>query len=114
MQLDELQRNAAMKLYMETGVILTALGVYAVNTRDERINKMREDVYRVVMGHENLLEMHGFYVNEKEKRMQFDIIVGFDAKDREGMYRHIVEEIRSLYPDYQVIIVPDSDFSITE
>lgn len=113
-QLDELQRSAAMKLYMETGVILTALGVYAVNTRDERINKMREDVYRVVMGHENLLEMHGFYVNEEEKRMQFDIIVGFDAKDREGMYRHIVEEIRSLYPDYQVIIVPDSDFSITE
>ncbi len=113
-ELDELQRNATMKLYHETGVILTALGVYAVNTKDEKINKMREDVYRVVMGHENLLEMHGFYVNEKEKRMQFDIIVGFEAKDREGMYRHIVDEIRSLYPDYQVTIIQDQDFSLTE
>ena len=103
-ELDEMQRNAAMKLYMET----------AVNTKDEKIKQMRDDVYRVVMGHDDLLEMHGFYVNEEEKRMQFDIIVGFDAKDREGMYRHIVEEIRDLYPDYQVIIVPDSDFSITE
>ncbi len=113
-RIDEIQRTATMRLYQETGVILTALGVYSVNTHDEKIKKMRDDVYKVVMGHKNLLEMHGFYVNEEAKQMNFDIIVDFEEKDRTVLYRHVVEEIQSLYPDYKVNCILDTDFSITE
>ena len=113
-RIDEIQRISTMRLYRETGVILTALGIYSVNTHDEKIKKMRDDVYKVVMGHKNLLEMHGFYVNEEAKQMNFDIIVDFEEKDRTVLYRHVVEEIQSLYPDYKVNCILDTDFSITE
>jgi len=70
-----------------------------------------ENVRKIVMDHEGVLQMHGFYLDEKLRSMSFDIIIAFDAPDRKGLFGHIEDEIAALYPEYQVHITMDLDLS---
>ena len=110
-QLDELLRNIQIKIYREFHVILTAIGVYSVNTQNEAAAKMREDVRGIVMSHENVLQMHGFYVNEEQKYIRLDLVIGFEAKSRSEAFREAVEDLKAHYPDYEIIAAMDTDFS---
>ena len=55
--------------------------------------------------------MHGFYLDQTEKTLRFDIIVSFDAKDRRQVYREICEKVQKEYPDYTLQVVMDTDFT---
>jgi len=111
--LDELLREISMKVYSEQKVILTAVGVYAVNTRDAQVVAMREKIHELVFAHENILQMHGFHVNNQRKTIRFDLIISFDAQDRRAVYDHVVNDVQEMYPDYQVQVTMDTDFSET-
>ena len=110
-ELDELIRAVTMKVYTEQNVILTAIGVYSLNTKDEKAVGMRNEISSLVLSKEHVLQMHGFYVNEEKKTIRFDVIVSFDAKDRRAVYDEICSEVAALYPDYSLEIVLDTDFS---
>lgn len=110
-ELDELIRSITMKVYLEQNVILTAIGVYSLNTKDEKAVEMRNAISSLVLSKEHVLQMHGFYVNEEKKTIRFDVIVSFDAKDRSAVYDEICSEVAALYPDYSLEIVLDTDFS---
>ena len=110
-ELDELIRAVTTKVYTEQNVILTAIGVYSLNTKDEKAVGMRNRISSLVLSKEHVLQMHGFYVNEEKKTIRFDVIVSFDAKDRRAVYDEICSEVAALYPDYSLEIVLDTDFS---
>ena len=110
-ELDELIRAVTTKVYTEQNVILTAIGVYSLNTKDEKAVGMRNEISSLVLSKEHVLQMHGFYVNEEKKTIRFDVIVSFDAKDRRAVYDEICSEVAALYPDYSLEIVLDTDFS---
>ena len=110
-ELDELIRAVTTKVYLEQNVILTAIGVYSLNTKDEKAVEMRNRISSLVLSKEHVLQMHGFYVNEEKKTIRFDVIVSFDAKDRRAVYDEICSEVAALYPDYSLEIVLDTDFS---
>ncbi len=110
-ELDELIRAITMKVYTEENVILTAIGVYSLNTKNEKAVGMRNEISSLVLSKEHVLQMHGFYVNEEKKTIRFDVIVSFDAKDRRAVYDEICSEVAALYPDYSLEIVLDTDFS---
>ncbi len=110
-ELDELIRAVTTKGYTEQNVILTAIGVYSLNTKDEKAVGMRNEISSLVLSKEHVLQMHGFYVNEEKKTIRFDVIVSFDAKDRRAVYDEICSEVAALYPDYSLEIVLDTDFS---
>jgi len=112
-ELDELLREIAVKVYGEQKVILTAVGVYAVNTQDPQVVAMREKIHELVFAHENILQMHGFHVNNEKKTIRFDLIISFDAQDRHAVYDHVVRDVQEMYPDYQVQVAMDTDFSET-
>ena len=48
---------------------------------------------------------------EVKKTIRFDVIISFDAKDREAVYQHIVNDVSELYPDYKLLVALDTDFS---
>lgn len=110
-ELDELIRAVTTKVYLEQNVIMTAIGVYSLNTKDEKAVGMRNEISSLVLSKEHVLQMHGFYVNEEKKTIRFDVIVSFDAKDRRAVYDEICSEVAALYPDYSLEIVLDTDFS---
>ena len=97
-----------MKKY---GVILHTIGVYSVNTKNERIAKIQKNVEDIVFSHPEVLQMHGFYLDEKEKIISFDIIIDFNAENREMIYQKIHDEIHARYKEHTVNITLDVDTS---
>ncbi len=110
-RLDELLREIAVKVYHECHVILTAIGVYSLNTRDPRAREVREEVRKIVMSHEHIRQMHGFHLNEEKKTIRFDLVVGFEAEDRRALYRHVIADVQERYPEYTLQVAMDTDFS---
>jgi len=110
-ELDQLIRKITEEVYRKEGVILTAVGVYSINTRDPEAVKAREQVREIVSGFPEILQMHGFYLDRDQNTIRFDIVISFDAKDRGAVYREICEKVREAFPDYRLQITMDTDFS---
>ncbi len=110
-RLDQLIRNIQVKVYTEYQVILTAIGVYSVNTKDEDINEAKKKVTESVFSHPHVLQMHGFYMDKEKKTMRFDIVISFDATDRKTVYKDIHDDVQKEYPDYDLQLTMDTDFS---
>lgn len=109
-EVDVLTRKIQVKVYRETGVIMTGIGVYSFNTKDDEAAKIRNTVQRIVLDHEWALQLHAFYVNTKEKTMRFDVVISFDIGAREAL-GILHKEIDEKYPGYEVQIAPDIDIS---
>lgn len=109
--LDQMLREITLKIYEKYHVILTAVGIYALNNSDPKAVAMREQITRAVLAHDYILQVHGFNVNEKSKTIRFDVIVSFDAPDRQVIYQHILKDVAEMYPDYTAQVVLDTDFS---
>ena len=110
-QLDQLIREITMKVLAEHHVILTAIGVYSVNTKDESIILAHRKVQNIVLAHEHVKQMHGFYLLEKQKTMRFDVVISFDAKDRKAVCREVTENVQKEFPDYQLQVTMDTDYA---
>ena len=110
-QLDQLIREITMKVLSDHHVLLTAIGVYSVNTQDEEVIRTKEQVRKIVFAHEHVLQMHGFYLLKEQKAMRFDIVISFDAKDRREVYANVIADVRKAFPDYELQVAMDTDFT---
>jgi cation diffusion facilitator family transporter len=110
-EVDKISRRITKRIAEKYGVILHTIGVYSVNTKDKNIIKMQKDIYDIVFSHAGILQMHGFYVDEEEKSISFDIRIDFKIKDREEEYKKIYDEIHNKYKDYKINITLDVDIS---
>ena len=107
-EVDVLTRRVQLKVFRETGVILTGIGVYSYNTSDDEVARIRNTIQKTIMSHEWALQMHGFYADTEAKTIRFDVVVSFDIEQQEAL-RIMQEEVQKLYPDYTFFIVPDVD-----
>lgn len=112
-QLDRLIRNIQSEVFKEHRVILTAIGVYSVNTKDEENIRIREKVREIALSHEHVRQIHGFYLDQDEKTMRFDVVISFNAGDRREVYTEVVADVQQAFPDYQLQVAMDMDFAET-
>ena len=110
-ELDRLNRNNTIEVYKKHNVILTAIGVYSFNTKDDDAAAAKQRVTEIIKKEPHILQMHGFYLDKENKSLRFDIVVSFDAKDRSAVYQKIVEMVKAEFPDYTLQIAMDTDFS---
>jgi cation diffusion facilitator family transporter len=110
-QLDQLIRNIQMEVYKQHHVILTAVGVYSVNTKDADVIEARNKVRQIVFSHPHVKQLHGFYLVKEEKTIRFDIVVSFDAEDRKALYAEVISDVQKAFPDYTLQVAMDMDFS---
>ena len=108
-QVDVLTRRLTDKVYRETGVILTGVGVYSRNT-NPKADAIRHEIEEIVLKHEWALQMHGFYIDEEKKVIRFDVVLSFDIPQKEGI-RILCDEVRAEFPDYKPVIVADIDIT---
>ena len=110
-RIDEMTRRIQHAVYAGTNgrVILAAVGIYSRNTSDDVAVRMRSEVTRMVMAHDGVIQMHGFHVDEKNRLLDFDVILDFALPDRQATYRQIVSEVQAAYPDYKVSVALDVD-----
>lgn len=108
-EIDTLERRVSEHVFLAHGVILSAVGIYAKNTKNEEIVAMREHVTEIVTSHEGILQIHGFYADLASKVLKLDMIIDFAVKDRESLFDHIRNELKAAYPDYQIYLTLDLD-----
>ena len=101
-----LTRRIAFKIYKEFSIALT-IGIYA---RNDDYAEIREELERIAKEYEEIIEIHGFYVDKESKLATFDIIVDFDA-DRNSVKDEVLSKIKSKYPEFNYIIIDDYDVS---
>jgi divalent metal cation (Fe/Co/Zn/Cd) transporter len=107
---DLLTRKVQRKVFLETGVILTGIGVYSYNTTNEEAAQIRNNVQKAVLSHDWALQLHGFYVDTEKKTMHFDVVISFDIDYKEAL-DIMMKEVKEMYPDYSIRIVPDADIA---
>ncbi len=110
-RLDRLLREITVKVLREHRVILTAIGVYSVNTKDPEIMAARDRVREIVLSHEYARQIHGFYLVPEEKTMRFDVVISLEAKDRRAVFGEVVADVQKAFPDYTLQAAMDTDFA---
>ena len=109
-EIHPLTRKIATQVYMEFGIIMT-IGIYASNSSDKEIIKIRDAIKKEVLSHPTIKQMHGFYVDQEVKTISFDVIVDFKDKDSSKTIKEIHDDLVEQFPDYTFYIVEDKDIS---
>ena len=104
-----LTRTIVMDVFEEFGILLT-IGIYAANNKEE-YKDIKQDIYNVIREYKVVKQVHGFYVDEKENNIYFDLIIEFECEDREKIRDKIIARMEELYPKYKFNVIIDDDFS---
>ena len=110
-KIDEVSREIMHRVAMKNHIALAAVGVYSHNTTDKRASEIRENVTRAAMSQKYVLQVHGFYFSADEKTIRFDVVADFSAPDADSVHEKVVDAVKKLYPEYQLTVQVDSDFS---
>ena len=109
-QIDRMTRSIQKRVFSETGVIVTGVGVYSYNTSSDESAALQKRVTQAVLAHEGTLQVHGFYLDPETKELRLDVVFSFDADSRR-LLEEITAEVQAMAPDYSVVIAPDVDLS---
>lgn len=110
-ELDVLLRSVTEDVFLKHNVILTAVGVYSVNTKNPEASAARKKVSEIALKHDYIKQIHGFYIDFDEKKIRFDLVVSFDAPNRKEAFEAAYEEVKKAYPDFEIQAIMDTDFS---
>lgn len=109
-RLDELTREIMVAVNQKYHVLLTAVGVYSVNTKDEDTIRLKEEIGKLVLAHKFVKQIHGFYYSKKEQSVRFDVVISFDAESRQAVFAEVYEELKAKYPNLQFALAMDMDY----
>ena len=111
-EIDTMTRRLNTEIFRQTSgkIIISAIGIYARNTTDNRIVKMRTEVTEMALAHEGVLQVHGFIADIENQFMAFDTVIefGYDGKQ---IVHDIIHEVEAAYPDMNVSVLLDRDTS---
>ena len=108
--LDILTREIEQDVYHKTGVIMTGIGIYSYNTKDDKISALRSKIQKIVFENEFAIQMHGFYADLDNKNIRFDVVLSFEIDAHEGV-KKIIEDLKKDFPNYEFVVTPDVDVS---
>lgn len=109
-EIDDLSRKIVSQVFRKYGILLT-IGIYATNTTSQEIASLKKKIREYVDSLPYILQMHGFYINEKEKHISFDVVIDFKDPDPKNTVLSIRNELHKRYPKYSFEIFTDNDFS---
>ncbi len=110
-RLDQLLRDIQVEVVRKHQVILTAIGVYSVNTKDTETIETKKKLLEIVFAHPHVKQLHGFYLIKDQKTMRFDLVISFDAEDRKAVFEEVMADVQKAFPDYTLQGAMDTDFA---
>ena len=108
-EIHKLTRQITMDIYSKLGIIIT-LWIYASNNQ-WKFWKIKEELNQIINSYENVIQMHGFYVDDYTKNISFDLIFDYKEEHPEKIVRKIKKEIKDKFPDYEYSVIIDSNIS---
>ena len=109
-EIHSLTRHISEDLYIDYGIIMT-VGIYASNTADVLYAQMKSKLSELTGNYPEILQMHGFYVDEERKSVSFDLIIDFKTEKRQQIKDEILQKMSEMYPEYNFNVILDNDFS---
>lgn len=109
-KIDVITRDITQKVYVEHHISIVSVGVYSINTKDSKVAAFRAEVSRIASLHNEVLQMHGFFVNFERKEIRFDLVMDF-VPNRTAIFNQVLDEIKEKYPDYSVYANMDVSYS---
>ncbi len=110
-ELDGLEREISKNVFIKHHLILTGISVYSMNMGDKEAVRVETGVRKILEAYPDVLQMHGFFLDKKDKTMKFDIIISYDAQNREQLYKEIMEKVTAAFPEYTPQVQLDFDIS---
>ncbi len=108
-EIHKLTRTIAQEVFEEFGIFIT-IGIYAANNKPE-FKEMKNELDKIVDEYDLIKQVHGFYVDEENKRIFFDVIIDFDCESPENVKNEIINRLSSKYSDYKFNVIIDADIS---
>ena len=105
-----LTRKITMQMAERHGIIMT-VGVYAIATGENRRAELQSKVMQTLAGHENIVQVHGFYYSEKENLLSVDVVPDLSVYDDAALTSQLINEIQPMVPGMQVQIIVDHNYS---
>lgn len=105
-----LTRSISVRMYELHGIIMT-VGVYSVATGDNLRADLQSKVMQTLAAHKDIVQVHGFYYSEKDRMVSVDVVPDISVHDDAAFRLQLKEELQSLLPDLQVVLVIDHNYS---
>ena len=91
------------------------IGVYiianATNETKPEVKEIKEYVYQLVDKDPDIIQIHGFYLDEDTKLITFDLIFDFKYKEPQKRIAELITHLKEKYPEYTFYVIQDTDFS---
>ena len=104
-----LTRNIQTRIYEECSIVMT-IGIYAANDQEKYL-KIKKTLTEILKENKDIIQMHGFYVDENTNVITFDLIFDFKCQNSEEVVTNIKNELKEKYPKYDFNIIIDLDLS---
>ena len=108
-EIHKLTRNIAQGIYEEFGILMT-IGIYAANDKPE-FKEIKAELESIVDEYEIIKQVHGFYVDEINNNIFFDLIIDFDCENPDELKNEIIHRLENKYSGYQFNVILDADIS---
>jgi hypothetical protein len=109
-QIHGLTRRISEEMYQRHHIVMT-VGIYAIATGEHKRTHLQNVVMNTLRKHSDILQIHGFYYFEDDKRLSVDVIPNDSVKDEAAFGRQLLNELKAVLPDEQITVVIDHNYS---
>ena len=107
-----IERNITAMMYMKYDTIMT-VGIYADFIETAVSKNIHQYLSSIINDNKNILQLHGFFVDEEKKLCNFDIVISFDEDEPEIVVENVKKAMEEKFPEYTFIVTLDSDYSLS-
>lgn len=111
-EVQDLTRRIQRRILGKYGILFT-IGIHAMNWKDPQTKIMYDRIMDMLHKRPGVIEVHGLYIDPKDKTISLDAVADFSIKDLASFRTDIVREISGCYPEYRTDIIIDRDYSIS-
>ena len=108
-EIHRLTREIIVDVYNKLWIVMT-IWIYASNDSWE-YGKIQKELNQIIRNYENIIQMHGFYVDDSTNNISFDLIFDFKEENPEKILKEIKKEMKKKYPKYEYVAIIDTDIS---
>ncbi|MBR3134362.1 MAG: cation transporter [Clostridia bacterium] len=108
-EIHALTKKITIDIYNEFGII-TTIGIYAANENGE-FSEIKRELNRIVKEYKDIKQVHGFYVDEKNSKIYFDLIFDFECENIEEIKEKIISRLKEKYTKFDFVVILDDDIS---
>ena len=105
-----LTRKISTLMYTRHNIIMT-VGIYSTATGKNKRKELQSLVTQTLAAHKEIVQIHGFYYDEKENTIAVDIVPDYSVIDDATLCKTLTEELSTAIPGKAILITVDHNYS---